>query len=119
MKNKVYKEVFNGKETGKLYTPVTRYLKVKSTECTKASRYADCCCFDDGEKYSTYLYFMYGRMKIALGEVERLTYPIFVEDEDGKLITISGCYTISNTLGLLVEIDKSGEYVRIWKGVEP
>lgn len=119
MKNKVYKEIYDGKETGRLYTPVTRYLQVKMGMCTKASRYADFCYFDEDEKYAEYFYFMYNRMKIALREVVRLTHSIFVEDGDGKLVVISGCYTVSNALGLLVEMDESGEYVRVWKALEP
>lgn len=115
MKNKIYKE----KETGKLYTPVTRYLKIKTANCTKRSRFAYFCDWYDNEKYGCYFYFMYKKMKIALGETERLYCPIFVNDENGKLIVISGYYTISNALALLVEVAESGEYVRIWKEVEP
>lgn len=115
---RTYKEVFNGQETGKVYRPITRYLKIKSSECTRRSIFADYCYFEDGEKKADYLYFMWGRKKIAFGDVERLTHPIFVEDEDGKLIVISGYYTISNCLSILVEIDDSCECVRVWKEEE-
>lgn len=112
---RTYKEVYNGQETGRAYRPITRYLMVKSADCTRRSRYADYCYFEDDETKSPYLYFMWGRRKIALGEIERLTYPTFVEDEDGRLIVIGGCYTISNALGVLVEVDDSCECVRLWE----
>lgn len=115
---KTYKEVFNSKETGNVYKPITRYLMVKSAECTKRSRYADYCYFEDYETKASYLYFMWGRRKIALEEVERLSFPIFVEDEDGKLIVISGYYTISNALTVLIEIDDGVGCVRLWKELE-
>lgn len=115
---RTYKEVFNGKETGKVYIPVTRYLKIKSAECTKRSRYADYCYFEEGEDKADYMYFMWDRCKVALGEVMQMVYPIFLEDENGKLIVIGGYYPVSNCLSVLIEIDDNCECVRVWKEEE-
>lgn len=113
---RVYKEVnVNGKDTGKVYKPITRYLKVKSAECTKRSRYADYCYFEDCEDKASYLFFMWDGRKIALGEVECLTCPIFIRDADGYDIPITGYYVMSNCLSVLIEIDCNGECVRLWR----
>lgn len=54
-------------------------------------------------------YYRRGNMRTYLDTVERLTYPYFYEDEQGKDVTISGWEYIGAYSPLYVEILEDGE----------
>ena len=62
-------------------------------------------------------YYRRGNMRTYLDTVERLTYPYFYEDEQGKDVTISGWEYIGAYSPLYVEILEDGESVQLWEEV--
>ena len=62
-------------------------------------------------------YYRRGNMRIYLDTVERLTYPYFYEDEQGKDGYISGWEYIGAYSPLYVEILDDGESVQLWEEV--
>lgn len=63
-------------------------------------------------------YFMRGNCREKFDDIPRLSYPVMVDDEQGKTIVIGGYIPISNCLALLVELHPDGEMVRLWKEIE-
>ena len=63
-------------------------------------------------------YFMRGGKREKFDNIPRLTYPVMLEDKEGKLIVITGYIVLSNTCSLLVEIHPDGELVRLWREIE-
>lgn len=63
-------------------------------------------------------FFMWGGRRQHLDEVQRLSYPMMYEDEDGRLGVIGGVIGISNTMSVLVEVDEFGESVQLWEEVD-
>ena len=62
-------------------------------------------------------YYRRGNMRTYLDTVERLTYPYFYEDEQGKDGYISGWEYIGAYSPLYVEIMEDGESVQLWEEV--
>ena len=62
-------------------------------------------------------YYRRGNMRTYLVTVERLPYPYFYEDEQGKDGVISGCEYIGAWSPLYVEILDDGEHVQLWEEV--
>lgn len=90
---KVYTE-----KNGNKYSPVGGYKKLYWT--------------DKG------CYFLFRGRRVYMEDIPSLSYPVMVEDEEGKLIVIGGYMSICNTFGLLVEVDAvSSEAVRLWTEV--
>ena len=87
----------NNARTG--YTPFGRYKKV----------------FFNGKGEP---YFLFNGRREKFENIPRLTYPVMVEDTDGKLIVIGGYIPVSNTVCLLVELHPDGEMVRLWREIE-
>lgn len=63
-------------------------------------------------------YFLWNGRRQSLEEIERLSYPVFYEDENGKTGFCSGCITISNCYGVLVELSECCEAVTLYETVE-
>lgn len=93
------------------YKTCSRWIKVKDKEVTPRHKLYDYS--DNG----SLLYFMHNNREYAIGQFERLAYPIMWNDNDGKLQYISGydCTTWYNPY--LIEIESNGEYVRLWTQV--
>lgn len=62
-------------------------------------------------------YYCRGNMRTYIDIVERLTYPYFYEDENGKVGVISGYEYIGAYSPLYVEILDDGESVQLWEEV--
>ncbi len=62
-------------------------------------------------------YYLRGNMRTYLDTVERLTYPYFYENVDGKYGYISGWEYIGAYSPLYVEILNDGESVQLWEVV--
>ena len=62
-------------------------------------------------------YYRRGNMRTYLDTVERLSYPYFYEDENGKDGIISGWEYIGAWSPLYVEILDDGESVQLWEEV--
>ena len=93
------KMYFENNNTRMCYTPWGRYQKIYYN--------------GKGEPY-----FMRGGRREKFDDIPRLSYPVMVEDADGKLIVIGGYIPISNTCSLLVEVHPDGEMVRLWREIE-
>lgn len=63
-------------------------------------------------------FFVWNGRRYRLDEVMRLTYPVFYEDNDGKLGFCSGYITISNCIGVLVELTCDDQCIQLWQEVE-
>ena len=64
----------------------------------------------------TYLdYFVWNGRKWALEQFLRLDYPVFWEDEEGKLQYLSGYDGENYRDPILIELDECGEYVRVYE----
>ena len=81
-------------KNGSKYSPVGGYKRLYST--------------DRG------FYFLFRGRRVYMDDVPSLTYPVMVEDADGKLLVIGGYMTMCNTFGLLVELHPDCESVRLW-----
>ena len=62
-------------------------------------------------------YYRRGNMRTYLDTVERLSYPYFYEDEQGKDGVISGWEYIGAYSPLYVEILDDGESIQLWEEV--
>ena len=60
-------------------------------------------------------FFIWHGGRVAFDCVERLSYPVFYDTDDGRRDYIGGVYAISNTLAVLVQIDDGGESVQLWE----
>lgn len=58
-------------------------------------------------------YFLWCGHRQKLSEIPRLNYPVMYTDENDKLNYIGGYITISNCLGVLVQITEN-ETVQLW-----
>ena len=87
----------NNTRTG--YSPIGRYKQVYFNADTTA-------------------YFKWNGRRVKLDDIPALTYPVMLDDEYGKIIVLGGYITLSNTCGLLVEIDTDYQAVRLWQEIE-
>lgn len=109
---------------GEVFQPVTRWTRIKMYQPVKNrnNRFYDIADTDPdtGEKYvDTFQINGTRGMKFALQEVLKLSYLIFFDTPDGKTDFLSGYIPISNTLAFLVQIDESGEYIRLFREIDP
>lgn len=93
-------KTYTEKNTKNKYRPVSRYIKIRFT--VKID--------------SPYILF-HGR-RIKINDILSLTYPVILENKEGKLIILSGYMCLCNVYGWLFEIDDNGEYMRIWEQLE-
>lgn len=100
---------------------ISGWLPVKNRQVTQQSS-----LFDFGDKESEIesktgkkktrivWYFTWCHKDYPIELIMRSTYPTFFENEDGKTSFICGYVGISNSLGFAVEMDDSGEAVRLF-----
>lgn len=62
-------------------------------------------------------WFRHNGRKYAIGQFERLAYPIFFDDEDGKLAYLSGYDCTQWYKPYLIEIHPDGECIRLYTEV--
>lgn len=84
--------------TGNGYRPVSRYIRIRFNNDTEA-------------------YFIYKGRREYINDWGNLSYPVMVEDTNGKLIVIGSYKPLCNWGGLLLEIHPDCEYIRIWEEV--
>jgi len=90
------------------YRTASRWIKINYTLVTPRHRLYDYS--DDGNL----CFFRHNNMMYAIGQFERLAYPIMWNDDNGKLQHLSGYDCTSWYNPYLIEIDDGGEYVRLW-----
>ena len=88
----------NNKKPNYKYYPLSRYIKIRFNASGNA-------------------YIIYNGKRIYLDNIMRLSYPIMLEDTDGKIIVLSG-YDNPGFCSRLFELDPNSEYMRIWSEKE-
>ena len=84
-------------DSARAYRPIGRYKKIYFT--------------------TTGEYFRLGNRRIKFDDIPQLSYPVFLEDEDGKNIILGGYYPVCNSRALLIEVHPDREAVRVWEEV--
>lgn len=82
------------------YRTISRWIKVRYTATSPG-----------------HAYFIFMGRRRRIDDFLRLDYPIMWEDKDGKLQHISAYDGTAWWNPELIEIDDSGEYVRVWEEV--
>ena len=94
------------------YEKVSRWLKIEYTIISKRNRLADYADDSGADLYLTY--FRYKGQQYALGQFMKLSTPITLED--GTVLSAFDCTRYYNPL--LLEMNSTGEAVRLWEEVE-
>lgn len=63
-------------------------------------------------------YFVWNGRRESFDNIPRLSYPIFYENNDGKLSYIGGYICLCNFGGVLVELDENSETVQLWEELD-
>lgn len=101
---------------GKTLFRVSRWIRVEYREVTKRHSlfdYAD--TYDMPEGYGSLTCFRHNGRLYAMGQFERLCYPIFYREKDGKEPFLSGYDCTQWYKPYLIEIDESCEYIRLYE----
>lgn len=93
------------------YKTASRWIKVQFKDVTPRHRLYD---YSDNGSLDC---FIHNNRLFALGQFDRLTYPVFYEDDEGKLQYLSGYDCTQWYKPYLIEIDPCGEYIRLWNDV--
>lgn len=105
---------------GMKYTPASRWIRVKFEIVTPRSSLYE---YGDGSGLEEYggrkdlkeiITFRHGGKKYALGQFERISYPIILEDSDGIQAILGGVDSMQWYNPYLIEIHPDGEYIRLW-----
>lgn len=115
-------------EKGQEYTRLSRWIKIKTNYNPNNKNRLE-CYIHDGFGYSKYSdsydpknhdgkyldYFTFQGRNYSIDQFLRLDYPIFYQNKEGKTCFLSG-YDLENYYNpLLIEIDESGEYIRLYE----
>ena len=98
---------------------VSRWIRINCIYVTKKSRlwdFADHYDVENGK--APVLVFRYNNRLYALDQFMRFDSPVFFMDETGKRAFISGYDCTDYYYPLQIEIDSSGEYVRLYRDLK-
>ena len=99
---------------GRTYRRASRWIRIHLDYVTKRHSLFDYADGTDG----LLTWFRHGGRQYALGQFERLSYPIFFETEDGKESFLSGYDSTQWYKPYLIEIDDGGEYCRLYEEIQ-
>ena len=63
-------------------------------------------------------YFIWNGKRIKGEDILRLTYPIYLEDTDGKLSVITGYIQVSNRMVILIEVNDDMETIQMYRQID-
>lgn len=95
---------------------VSRWIRIQySYNVTRRHSLFDYVDTYDGD--NTLAWFRHNSRKYAIGQFEMLAYPIFFDDEYGKLAYLSGYDATQWYKPYLIEIHPDGECIRLYEEV--
>ena len=101
-------------ESGRTFVRVSRWISVKDRYITTKHRLYDYADIYGCEKGKALLrYFTYKGVMYAIAQFMRLSYPEFYTMDDGKTGYLSGYDSTDYYRPLFIEIDETGERVRL------